>query len=597
MRGQRRADDEDRRRGLRNRLLLVVGGLAVLVVLAGLVLAYDIWHARAALVRAEEHAQDLRRHFSDGDVTAARSELAKLEDAARVAHSHTDGPLWSAVAETPFVGRDFAAVRTVSRVLYTISTDGLRPLVDIADRVNAKAFSPQDGRIDIDAIRSVTPGLQDSAAALTQGGRQLEQIDPEGLIGPLRGPVEAFQAKLDDARSTVQAGSKASQLIPDMLGGAERRTYALVFQNNAEIRSTGGLPGAFAILTAKEGRIRLGDQGAGSDFPPFKKLSVEPSQDEQRLYSTLLTRYWGDTTLTPDFPRGAEIMRAMIRKERDEEIDGVISVDPMALSYILEATGPVTLIDGSSLSSKNAVKRLLNDVYLEIPDAAARDAYFAAAARRVFTAVVSGKAGSEALIHGLAKGVGENRVLIESARPPEQRILASTRIAGALPGDEGTTPHVGIYYNDATETKLEYYLRKKTMVRAMRCTEEGAQSLIATTVLRSIAPRNARTLPSSILGPGTGEKRGSFRMAMTLYAPFGGEVTRLDIDGEEQPLNRAEHDGLQVVIAPVLLAPGQKMTVKASIVTGKDQRDVAVLTTTPGIEATPNNVIVPSACD
>jgi hypothetical protein len=291
-------------------------------------------------------------------------------------------------------------------------------------------------------------------------------------------------------------------------------------------------------------------------------------------------------------------MRAMVRKERNRTTDGVISVDPIALSYILEATGPVTLSDGKRLTSANTVKRLLNDVYREIPaDGVARDAYFADAARRVFSAVVSGQGGSQALLSGLAKSVDENRILIESTRGSEQRELAASRIGGALPTDEGPTPHLGIYYNDATATKLEYYFRQKTDVRATECTTDGAQSLTTTTVLRSVAPKSAGKLPRSILGPGTGEKRGSFRMVMAFYAPYGGVVTRLEVDGEEQPLNRVEHDGVNVVTVPVLLAPGQELTVKASMFTGKDQRGDAVFATTPGIEATPNNVTVPSACD
>ncbi len=102
------------------------------------------------------------------------------------------------------------------------------------------------------------------------------------------------QTKVDDARATVVAGSKASQLIPDMLGGSGRRTYILAFQNNAEIRSTGGLPGAFAILRAEDGRISLGGQGAGSDFTVFEENPpIGTTADEKRLYSILLTRYWG----------------------------------------------------------------------------------------------------------------------------------------------------------------------------------------------------------------------------------------------------------------------------------------------------------------
>ncbi len=578
-------------------MVSVVGGLALLVVISCLVLAYDTVHARGALTLAEGQAEDLKRNISDGEVDAARSNLARLKDSTGKAKSHTDGPIWFVASRTPLIGRNFAAVHDVSQVLHAIADDGLTPLVDIADRVTADAFSPRNGRIKIEPIRALSPGLQEADQALTRGWDELREINVDELVGPLQSPVTKVQRRVADAHSTVGAGAKAAHLIPDMLGGSGRRSYILAFQNNAEIRSTGGLPGAYAIVRANNGNVRLGAQGSGSSFGFFKKPPIKTSADEKRLYSILLAGYWGDTTLTPDFPRSAEIMRAMFRKAREKETDGVISLDPIALSYILEATGPVKLADGRSLSSGNAVKRLLNEVYLEIPDNAAQDAYFTDAARRVFEAVVAGTGGSRALLRGLAKAVDENRILIESARGAEQRVLESTRIAGALSGDDGATPHLGIFYNDATQAKLEYYLRKRTTAKATTCTGDGAQSLTATTRLRSLAPRNARTLPRSIVGKGTGEKPGSFRMVMSFYAPHGGLVNRLEVNGKEQPLNRFEHDGINLVSMPVLLAPGQEVTVKASMSTGKDQRDDAVLTTTPGIEKAPNNVTIPSACD
>ena len=196
----------------------------------------------------------------------------------------------------------------------------------------------------------------------------------------------------------------------------------------------------------------------------------------------------------------------------------------------------------------------------------------------------------------MAKAVGENRILIESARGGEQRVLETSRIAGALPTHRSSTPQLGLYYNDATQAKLEYYLRRQTTVKATACTADGAQTRTVNTRLKSTAPKDVTTMPRVVLGGGTGEKLGSFRMVMAVYAPYGGLVTRLDVDGKEQPLNRFEHDGLNVVTTPVLLAPGQEVTVKASMFSGKGQRDDAVFTTTPGIEATPNNIAVPSAC-
>ena len=233
MRGQRSEGHEGRRRLSRRVVWRVAGATALIVVIAGLVLVYETFQARGSLTRAEDQAQELRNHVAGGDVDAARSTLAELKDSTREAESHTDGPLWHAAARSPLVGQNFVAVQTISRSLRDISAEGLGPLVDIADRVNAQVFSPQNGRIDVDAVREVSPELQKADQALSRGWLELRDIDPDELVGPLQGPVTELQAKVDDARSTVRAGAKAARLIPDMLGGSSKRSYLLAFQNNA----------------------------------------------------------------------------------------------------------------------------------------------------------------------------------------------------------------------------------------------------------------------------------------------------------------------------------------------------------------------------
>jgi EpsI family protein len=72
-----------------------------------------------------------------------------------------------------------------------------------------------------------------------------------------------------------------------------------------------------------------------------------------------------DVNFTPDFPRTGEITKAMVEQGLDEDVDGVISVDPVALSYILTGTGPVVLKDGTVLTDSNVVPTLLNRVYVD----------------------------------------------------------------------------------------------------------------------------------------------------------------------------------------------------------------------------------------
>jgi len=70
-------------------------------------------------------------------------------------------------------------------------------------------------------------------------------------------------------------------------------------------------------------------------------LPLDPEQ--QQIYSGRLGKYMQDVNLTPDFPTAASTAQAMWERKTGQRVDGVISIDPIALSYILEATGPVKI--------------------------------------------------------------------------------------------------------------------------------------------------------------------------------------------------------------------------------------------------------------
>ena len=83
-----------------------------------------------------------------------------------------------------------------------------------------------------------------------------------------------------------------------------------------------------------------------------------------------------------------------------ESDDGVVLIDPVSVSYLLAATGPLDLGDGETLTADTAVALLLHDVYVRLP-VDRQDAFFADAARRIFDAVASGEADSALLARAL----------------------------------------------------------------------------------------------------------------------------------------------------------------------------------------------------
>ncbi len=75
----------------------------------------------------------------------------------------------------------------------------------------------------------------------------------------------------------------------------------------------------------------------------------------------------------------------------DDAVDGVLALDPVVLSYMLAATGPLE-VDGVTLAENTVVDELLSKVYLRLEQPAAQDAFFQRFAQSVFDLVSSGAA-------------------------------------------------------------------------------------------------------------------------------------------------------------------------------------------------------------
>lgn len=547
-----------------------------------------------ALDQADVESRRLQDALAVGDIDGARSALTAFTDQADRARSAVDQPVWSLATLVPFLGDDADAMRVLARALDDVAQDGLPPVVDVAEQISADTFSPQDGRVDLAAIGRIGPVVAATSAILDEQVRATEAIETDRLIGRLQRPVTAAQRRLATAAETARSADVAAQLLPGMLGLDGTRRYLLLIQNNAESRATGGIPGSFAILQASGGRVTMAEQGSILDLPERLEPAVQLTQQERSVYPESLGTDLRDITLVPHFPRTAEIADALVSDGLGLDLDGVLSVDPIALANLLVALGPVELDDGTTLSAENAVLELLNGVYLRYPDDfAQQDAVFEDAARRIFDAFVAGPGEPATAVRALVDSVRENRVMVWSAREDEQEALETVGITGSLPSDGA--PHVGVYVSDATASKLQFYLQTESFLTSATCRDE-TQQLELRTRLSSQVPRPGTQLPQSVAGFGPVERRGTQTVNVRVYAPLGGSIDTLTIDGEERLVVGGQDRDRQVAVVPVTLAPGEITDLVLRLRAEPGETDDPVLSTTPGVFTSGRDVTVRSAC-
>lgn len=572
-------------------MLLILIALGLLLVL---VFAYQASRTALALTRARTEATTLQTHVVAADFVAAQASLGRLRESTSSARGHSDGLLWSIAGKVPVLGRNVVAVRTTSRVLDDAARTSLPTAVELSKAVQEGRFRPRDGQLDLTAIKELGPTVDRAASALRRQHADLATVDAQRLLPALRDTVGGLQDQVAGANSAAQASSTAVRMLPRMLGEDGPRTWLLVIQNNAEIRSTGGLPGSFALLRSDRGKVTMGFQGASEDLANGRN-PLRLTKAERRLFGSSMGVDLRDTNFTPDFPRAAELMARMTGAARDADIDGVVSIDPVGLSYLIKGLGPVR-VGEVELTHDNVVEQLLHQPYQRFGEPGQQNDFFEKTARKVFDTMMQGVGNQQQLLSGLAQGARERRVLVWSGTAAEKTALAGTPVAGELVDTADRTPRVGLFLTDATAGKMQYFLDYRAGLNAHQCDARGRQALDATMLLTSRVPADFSALSRWVLGFGSYVPQGSMQMNLRVFAPAGGSVNQITVNGKPVTVNVDRLGRREVSTVPVTLAPGERALVAVTLLGARGQTAQPVLTFTPGLVSQPNDLRVPSAC-
>ncbi|MBG6239431.1 hypothetical protein IWX78_002418 [Mycetocola sp. CAN_C7] len=556
----------------RSRPFLLWALLALLLALIGAGLWIGIRGASAAdeLSTARSLAGGLQGEMAGGNTDAAAGTLEKAGGHTATAVALTSDPVWRAGEILPFAGPNLTAVREAAQAVDDLVTDVAAPLLPLADELDAGSFA--GASVPLQPLVDAAPRAAAARSAAEGLAARVAEIETSTTLPFVRSAVDELSVLVDQVEQTVGAIDRAVTLLPGMLGADGRRNYLVLIQNNAELRASGGLPGATAVLAANAGDLSLAEHVSSMDYPRLAEPALPLTPAEAGLYGTILGRYVQDVNLTPDFSRTGELAKAMAEPVVGMRIDGVLAIDPYVLSYVLEATGPVELAGGRMLTSDNAVQMLLSDVYTEIEEPADQDAFFASVTAAVFSALTTGEVDPARLLAAVVQGGDEGRVRIWSADADEQSVLAETALAGVR--STGTDPVLGVYLNDATGGKMGYYLDGAV---TLSCAGDEQRVRVE---LTSDAPVDAATsLPGFVTGDSVyGVPAGSIRTQVLLVLPPGARVvTRADA---VQTVVR-DDSGRVIVSVFIEVTPGESGHVTV------DYTDAAATT----VEVTPGLVV------
>lgn len=460
-------------------------GLLVLAVGLGCWLGFRAIEAKTNLQQARHSAQLAKDALLQGNSQESSLRADEARSQAQAARDATHSVPWNIASAVPWLGSPFKTGQQISDVVLGLASDVLQP-----SAATGAALSPdrllRGNRLDVQLLRDQEQQLAAISANATRLDADARSISDPAYPAVLRDARSELQNQTDDIAGLLKNTALAARLAPSMMGADGPRTYFMGFQTNAEARGTGGLLGGFGILRFDSGTATVDALGPNTELvAPSAAIDLGREFTEQYGYTNPFTDF-RNSNLSPHFPYAAQIWRGMWAQQTGMNVDGVVAIDPVALSYILGAVGPLTMPDGELVTRENVVELTESTAYSRFPtDQIARKNYLQDIANEVVKKVTGHIESPRALLDALGRAVSERRIAVWSASPADQKLLEGTPLAHAIPDD--SAPYADVIVNNLGGNKLDYYLRRHIEYAADGCGDKTRKSTV-TIRLTNAAP-------------------------------------------------------------------------------------------------------------
>lgn len=198
----------------------------------------------------------------------------------------------------------------------------------------------------LETLSKITPQLEQISANLTVARKQIDQIQgwryPNFLPGHPRTKIETAKETIDQLDTFVAQAKPLIEVLPQIMGNDGKKKYLILFQNDAEVRPTGGFITAYAHLTIDKGSI---ESGGSSDIYKLDDTLTKrfPAPDPILKYlPNVYNLNIRDSNLSPDYLISMKQFENLYKfSSADQDIDGIIAIDTKFVLNMIKVLGSI----------------------------------------------------------------------------------------------------------------------------------------------------------------------------------------------------------------------------------------------------------------
>jgi Protein of unknown function (DUF4012) len=333
----------------------------------------------------------------------------------------------------------------------------------------------------VEILPKLAPKTEEVAAKLTMVNDEIQAIDVNRYPGKLAGIdiQESLKSGQDLVKLINEFMPQAKDVFtyaPTALGSNGSRTYMVIFQNDKELRPSGGFLTAYTFATFDKGKLTTSK--TDDIYNLDQSITSKPTAPTPILKYLPLVPKWNlrDTNLSPDFVESMNNFESLYKKSPQYKSNaGYIGADTYLLQDLLRLTGPVkTKSTGDTFTADNVVPKLetyAEKVFTNVPN---RKGFLGDLMKEVIARLSSAKSDQwPNIINTMLAAANEKHVLFYSKDPSVEALIEKYDWAGRINGT--TEDYLHVNNSNFAGAKSNLYIQEK-IIQDITITEDGTVS-------------------------------------------------------------------------------------------------------------------------
>ena len=179
----------------------------------------------------------------------------------------------------------------------------------------------------------ITPSIDEISKSLISARDEIDKVDANHYpslfgLGKLKSELINVQKLADEGVLVVEQARPFIKTLPSLLGDPKEKKYLVLFQNDNEMRPTGGFITAYAVFRIDKGIVHV--DRSDDIYMLDNAISQKPKAPAPILKYLPLVNvlHLRDTNLSPDFIESMKTFNTLYNKAPGKiDVDGIIAID------------------------------------------------------------------------------------------------------------------------------------------------------------------------------------------------------------------------------------------------------------------------------